>query len=353
MDKNTNYKRQSSIELLRIIAMIGIFISHWSVHGVKVFNYAGQDYLRNTIFTSLHMLGKISVDIFVIITGYFSLKDKFEFKFKKIFSIVFQVLTYSILWFGIEIILYLTGNIEYDWNTFSATLFPFFSFGYWFMVVYLALLLFSPFLNTLINNITQKQHFTMLVGLFIMIFILSLIGSGEWYNFFGLFIFLYSVGAYLKKYGISAKLSVRNSVVMFAIFFLVSVLSIPILIACKKNQALLIEQNSFLVFGSALSLFLIFIQLKFHSKTINTISKTMFGIYLLHDGIFRSILWRLLQTSKYTIFSNPSELILNLLLSTIIIFGFGILFELLRINTLEKITNKLIDNILEKKQTKE
>ncbi len=62
--------RQSNIELLRIISMILIVAHHFSVHGG--FDFSSTSFSVNRLYIQfLAMGGKIGVDIFVIISGYF------------------------------------------------------------------------------------------------------------------------------------------------------------------------------------------------------------------------------------------------------------------------------------------
>lgn len=68
-------KRNSSIELLRIIAMVMIMFHHFAY-------YSGFEYNLSSISTPylwynfIIMGGKIGVNIFVLISGYFLIDDK-------------------------------------------------------------------------------------------------------------------------------------------------------------------------------------------------------------------------------------------------------------------------------------
>ena len=67
--KNKNH-RSSNIELLRIIAMIMIIAHHVSVH--SGFVYPGEIISFNRLWIQFIQLGgKIGVNIFVLISGYF------------------------------------------------------------------------------------------------------------------------------------------------------------------------------------------------------------------------------------------------------------------------------------------
>lgn len=102
--KNTT-TRETNIELLRIVAMIMIILHHLAI------------YLRNTkvpltttgrcLTTSFFGLGKLGVNIFVLISGYFLINSKF--KTKKVIKLWLQVVFYSVL---IMIIIKLTRISE-------------------------------------------------------------------------------------------------------------------------------------------------------------------------------------------------------------------------------------------------
>lgn len=68
--------RNSNIELLRIISLFLIIVGHfswhtnWSLNGTSIF-------LESTIH-SLWIGGKLGVDIFVLISGYFLVKSHYK-----------------------------------------------------------------------------------------------------------------------------------------------------------------------------------------------------------------------------------------------------------------------------------
>ena len=64
---NDSKKRNSSLELLRILAMLFIVISHYSVHGG--FNLNSINLLFNKVFLQVSTLGNLGVNIFVLISS--------------------------------------------------------------------------------------------------------------------------------------------------------------------------------------------------------------------------------------------------------------------------------------------
>ena len=84
-------QRNSMIELLRIISMILIVLSHYSSKsGVDIQTLP----LLSRYFFELTILGNLGVDIFVLITGYYGLKQPFSLN--RIVKFVLEVFFYSI-----------------------------------------------------------------------------------------------------------------------------------------------------------------------------------------------------------------------------------------------------------------
>ena len=87
--ENNKKVRNSNFELLRIIAMIMIIIHHYTVHGGWIpFTY--ENFTFNMVLTQLMRYGgKIGCHLFMMITGYFMIKGKTNFK--KIFKLVLEM----------------------------------------------------------------------------------------------------------------------------------------------------------------------------------------------------------------------------------------------------------------------
>ena len=94
--------RNSNIEILRIIAIIMIIISHYCIQVINEDMPATNNTfsITNKIICDSLTLGDIGVDIFIIIFGFFY--DKNKLRLNKIINLILQVLFYSL---GIYIIL--------------------------------------------------------------------------------------------------------------------------------------------------------------------------------------------------------------------------------------------------------
>lgn len=337
-------KRNSSIELLRIIAMLFIVMSHSSAHGN--FPKVASDILMNNYFLDWLVLGNLGVDIFVIISGYFlSMK---EFKIQSITKLLAQVWFYSYLCLGIYI---LAGNTVSFKELITAVLPTIFG-QYWFFTAYIVLLILTPYINVFIKNTTQKQLLSCLV---IMMTLWSILPTFTLRSMYGSelpqFLMFYLMGAYLRKYpnnilsipkirrwltGCSGVLLFASSMVLR--YFNNNIWSLSI------TSILFYSRTSILVIGLAMGIFATAVYHKpWSNKFVNTMGSCVFGVYLLHDNsLIRKILWPVWINNDA--FYDSQILILRILLSVMIVYIGCALIEILR----QKLFAKPIECLIEK-----
>lgn len=339
--------RNSSIELLRILAMFFVVLSHYSVHGQL--EAVDLPLSFNRILLDITVTGNLGVDIFIIISGFFLINSKF--KLNKLIKLIGQVLFYSII---IYLIFVLTGLKQFDLFDFACSLLPITTKQYWFVTVYVTLYLLHPFINIFLKNINKKQH---IIFFSIIIFIWSIIPTmGSRFDFYGnefaQFVMLYSIGAYFQLYPINTKkektlsiiLIVANILICIFIMFLEYRISLIRIIGVDNCG-----RSSIFIILLASGLFLIFKNLKIKdSNIINTITKCTFGVYLIHDNNYvREWLWNdVFPNSSYV---NTNKLALHLISSVIIIYVVCTAIDYIRITLFEKpvfkLLNKPIDSV--------
>ena len=94
MSSTIKAKRQTSIELLRVISTLLIIGYHFVCFRYKNFGALGLVNLNNFIMSFLWAGGKFGVVLFGLITGYFMINS--HFSLKKILKLELQVLFYTI-----------------------------------------------------------------------------------------------------------------------------------------------------------------------------------------------------------------------------------------------------------------
>lgn len=196
--------RNSSIELLRIVAIFMIIGLHYLNMGgaLEVLKPNELSYYIAYFTESLFIIG---VNLFVIITAYFSI-DKSEPKVSKVIRLILLAYFYGTLFYIISVLIRMNSFEIVD---FLNRMDIFLKGPYWFIIMYIILYLISPFINVMLNNINKNMHKGII---FIMLFFFSL-----WPSFlpfgpsndggYGIitFVLLYCIGAYLKKYCIASK----------------------------------------------------------------------------------------------------------------------------------------------------
>lgn len=329
--------RQSNLELLRIVSVLIIILSHYVGHGG--FDFTGEGFSFQRLFVESFRLGAVGVDIFVLISGYFLVSS--SFRPSKFLRLECTVLFYSIL---LALVFFVTTDMVGMKELLFAFL-PSLSNSYWFISTYLLLYLLSPFLNKLIHAMDQKWHGRLLLILY-MVYILiptvtNLTLSGT--SNIMLFITLYLTAAYYRLYqGPMSARTAGSFLMALASFLVISISTIGFDLLNSRfgitryDASYFTSAYSLPVVLCALGLFLGFknLRLNYHAA-INWISGSSLGIYLLHDNNFmRSFLWRdLLSCQSY---QTSLLLPLHALACTVLVFIVCLLLDKLRIAVIER-----------------
>lgn len=314
MKKDANI-RQSNIELLRIISMSLIFLNHLSYHGGFFEHSTGINHHISCLFVCG---GKFGVAIFVLISSYFMIDQKF--KTSNTIALWLKTLLISLL---AGLVLYLhSGNIM----QFFKSAFPLYTAVFWFVPVYIVLLFISPFLNRLIYSISQKELKVLIIILMIPLAIVPML-KGEGDPFLGSgnliwFIYLYLFGAFIKLY-LDEKIIIKHKklvLFLFGILYCLMFVAVDIL----GSSGLKYRSNgSIFLLLSSVMLFIYFSKCikVFHNKTINVLGKASFMVYLLHDNQARLIIWKTVATEKYwnSIYMLPYSILMLILVFLIAI----------------------------------
>jgi surface polysaccharide O-acyltransferase-like enzyme len=301
-----NKTRDANIELLRIIAMLMIVALHYLAHGEGL--VGNQPFSFNWTFAwALEAVCIVAVNCYVLISGYFLVTS--QFKIKKLIRLWLQVLFYSIT---IYLVLIALGLEPFTIKHLAMACVPVLTNQYWFVTVYLALYIVSPFLNILIHALSRKQFQNLLIILFT---VLSLWPTVLPFGFSldktnGLsiiqFIFLYFIASYIRLYW---NHEIKKG------YYLSAYILLTLMITASKFgltalgfhalSGMFFEYNSVTVILSSVMLFMYFRNVSIKStviiKIICSVSALTFGVYLIHEDIFlRGILYKnILHTDLY------------------------------------------------------
>jgi surface polysaccharide O-acyltransferase-like enzyme len=324
--------------------MLFIVLSHACGHGGL--DKASAPLTLNKFFLQWGSLGSMSVNIFVLISGYFMCEK--EFKLVSVSRLLAQTWFYSIALF---LVCRFGFGYSYSMSQLVTVFLPTIFCEYWFLSAYIILLLLSPFLNQLLAALSRKQHLQLITTtLFLWVVIRTFTTSEMMGGATPHFVTIYIIGAYFRKCP-QNWFSVKRHRIMvtagsFALLFLSSVavslvaIKVP---ALAEKVNFFYSRNSLLAVSCAVGLLNIFLYCKpFYSKQINTIAGCTFGVYLIHENpVVRTLLWKkLLYVAPYI---DSLTLIPRILLNVVIVFCVCILIEFLRQKTIDKPLANCVD----------
>ena len=347
--------RQSNFELMRIISMLFVVMWHVILHS-DLYNSTG---VTKFILDALILFGVVHINSFVIVTGYFQC-DK-EFKWSRFFQ------TFSIVWFYKALIaliffIFITSTIS---NVeLLKEIMPLDFRDYWYINCYLILYLLSPFINKLVINLEQKDFRKLLLLSFVLFSLIPLISNqgiilNDGYTLIQ-FVFMYLIGAYLKKYPPDKNIHLKNysknkkQVLYLFVLIFVFFVNFMLLIFSKTligiNSSLLNEVGTYifnnsrmysnpLVIIQSISYFLFFSTMSFKSKIVNYISKYTLDVYLIHESFYISQnLYKWIGINDFI--NHKYYVIIVIIVTTLIIFITCIMIGILR-NMLYKLIGKI------------
>lgn len=337
-------QRQSGIELLRLVAMLGIVLSHWGGHGSWELS-TDNAYLANKVFLQLtQFLGEVGNCIFFLITGYFSYNRDSVNK-KGLLRLVIDTKFHS-LWVWIAVLL--IGVYDFSIGGLVKSLFPIVMKQYWFVLPFIVVCLIAPWINQIIKNSdskTLKWYF----GLLIMIeMVLPLIGATTVSSNVGLFILIYSIGATLKKEERFLSFVTQNKYLLLIggygggiLFIAATDLFVARFQLNPVFSMILTDRFSFLPSIAAISLFVIFLNIHFYNRIVNHIAQSVLSVYLISEHPYvHPWFWKTYFDNMefYSTWYMIPVAILQCMIVMAVCVAIDMLYRIIRDNIMKKIT---------------
>ena len=284
-------QRNSAFELLRILSMVLIIAHHFSVHGGFFFH--SRSLTANMLFLQLLSIGgKIGVNLFVLISGYFTVVSE-KWRPEKAAKLWLQILFYSL-------VIYLgscaAGLTELTPMGLLYSFLPILSNQWWFASAWFVMYLLSPWLNRMLKGLSRK-HYSLLLGagafFFCVIPVLTWlpgrIRDVLW------FVWLYALAGYLRLHGTAVK---RPGAAALGSFLLTFGHSTVMLFFRTRTggtyETVYYDMYHILILVTSVLLFVAFSRLEIPGcRRINSLAEVSFGIYLIHDSNYlRYPLWQ-------------------------------------------------------------
>ena len=334
----TSKKRNSSFELLRIIAMLLIVANHYRTYG-QYFSSV-EDIGLNTFFLNVfEMFGSPACSLFALITGYFMINVNTKEKYyRRIIPTVLELYFYQIVIFGIVAV---TKINDIGFMDVLELLFPFMH-GNWYVAYYIILFFLIPFINPFLKGLDKKMYQKLLLTVLMIYTVLPTIMFRGWkFSEVDFFLVMYLIGAYIKLH-VNCTYPNRYNLFIALAFAFVSILSVGVIMYLAKlsgseyvfiNSIYLSNYESITSMGFAVFLFLYFSRLNFSNKLVDIVGKATLGVYLIHDNsLLEYPLWRVFW-SNCDYFASPY---LHLFLKVLLVFVVCVIIDVIRRYTIGK-----------------
>ncbi len=370
--------RDSNIELLRIVSMMLIILFHFSVHGP----WPADGVLATDVAVGvLAFGGKLGVNCFVLITGYFMTRS--SVRVASVARVVLETWFYS---WGLLILFAVAQPELVTQARLEKAALPLVSGEYWFVTNFVVLMVVSPFLNLLFDRLSRRGKSRLAAIGFVTISVLPTLTT---FNPLGSdllwFFYLYLLGgwirelmegaegadalasalardggdgaaadrdaAWAKTTGASgalawldpARLTLRVGGGPMAVAGVLVSWAAIAAICCAQawfgfdrvNAQYPVWQYMIPTFLASTGMLVAFARLAMApSRTVNNLAKCALGVYLIHDNPFvRAWLWPHFA-AVYAL--GPAAIIGASLLAAVGVYAFGAAADSLRIALLEK-----------------
>ena len=337
-----------------MLCMIMIVSHHYAVHSQWDSSLVGSTPILNILFVQIISLGgKLAVNVFVLISGYFLVKESFSVK--RLLLLLGNVYLFSL---ANLVVVYGFRLSVFDMALFVRSLFPTLFSAYWFFTTYILLYLTTPLLNRMIQSLSEHRHRWICVSVLVLWSVVPTVLNVT-FGFSELiwFMSVYLIGAYIRLYVTPSRYQAwKKRIVMIwlfnVVFLIFSVLVIDML-ALKQPE--LFEKATYFSDLNrlpsvliALSLFVgfCFARPRF-LRLINRLASHTFGIYLIHDHpLMRHLIW--VQWLNTAAFQTNPFLPLHAVGVISVVFGLSLGIVVLKQRLIDPSFRNMIDWLIRK-----
>lgn len=345
-------ERQSNVELLRIISILGVIILHFNNKSIGgALTVVELNSLKFYILYTLESVFAIAVDIFMIISGFFLINSN-KRNLWKVIELLFQVILFRV---GKYLILGIFKN-DITINGILMSLVP----ANYFVILYITVFILSPFINVLIHNLNEKNRkdFLMIMILVLSIYptLVDVLAEIVGHQLIG----LSSIGMYGSQWGyslvnfilcyiIGANISINKEKLFkintykLILGFIINIIIILIWSIINDYTGYYTEKSALeycnpIIILNSIIIFILFNKLHISSKIINELSKATFTVFLGHSVLLRKKIVEIIMS-----FNSMTMLLL------IIIYAIFIYIIFYIINKIYLMLKKIMFSKLEEK----
>ena len=344
ISKTNRKQRNSSIELLRIIAMLMILCNHYIVQSdVFIGENVPPFSFKLYILLLLRCFGKLGVMIFFTISAWYLCMEKqptMKKALKRVWILEREVLFYSL---GLLVVCYIFARQYVTKPKIIYSIFPTISGReWWYVTAYVIFLLICPSLTKGLRAIGKGAHASLcvvfVIGWGIIAGLMPLGVLQSQYDGFINFLFIYVLVAFYRWY--LDDFSARTAwlmVVIGASILAISILGIQLL-GSQLGSDLLRSKSTYLsqtcvklpMLLIGFGIMLLFEMKYLFNKVINSIASTTFGVYLIHEH--QCVIDPLWRDSKFSLgrFYDSPYVFAFLLTVIISVFVVAMLIDYIR-----------------------
>lgn len=351
-------RRNSSIELLKIVGIMLIVISHvvQTLHSntdyIIIKNYildisTATTNIQQLVLTILRYSGALGNSIFFICSAWFLL-DNDKVDKKKILHMLMDVWAVSIIML-IAVYIIRGGNLQI--KLIIKQILPTTFENNWYITCYLLFYPLHSFLNWLIKSVEQKTLLKSTLTLLFLYVCVNYVLPGRFFSSqIILWITIYFAIAYMKYYFVDLSNDVRFNILMFGIglvgnigiICLTNFLGLHFEIFSDKLLRWNSNCSPFLLL-MAVSMFNIARSIRFENNIVNYISSLSLLIYVFHENLLLRTFYRpQMWNYVYKQFGYEQILIWTFIL-VVLVFGFGLITSIIYRNTIERIVTTVCD----------
>lgn len=325
--------------------MLNILLIHYCTVGDGL-RFVEKGSINHIWMCILGSISSCSVNVFVVISGYYLCKRSTRSLNKAIFLLT-QTICYSI----IDYFIYVIAGNGFSLKSFIGCFIP----DNYYVILYIALFLVSPYINIVIDALSERAFRNMLI-LFVAIFsiwntlgdLLAGIMGHEWIGLSTIgawgtqkgytivnFVLCYIVGGYIAKYEDSLLKHIKK--IRWGIILCILVLTAwgycDYLIGGTTGQTAWVYSNPLVITEAALLLLLFRNKNMGIIKAVNVIAAQVFSVFL-----SQAWFWTYINVETY-VNGNIVILILHMLFSAFSLFAVGVIVGIIYNHVIPPILN--------------
>ena len=284
----TVLKRNSNLEVLRIIAMCMIILIHFA-SAADIANLGVDGKFGRFVGASIVGICNMGVTCFCLISGYFGMK----FSWKKLLKFEIMMIMFSLIETVVLVVAFpeqMQGSALLE--QLVKSVFPFVSRKYWFYSCYICVFLFSGFIQKLIDTL-KKEEFEKLLALLLIVF--SVFPTIFYFEIMqdagkGLvqMLMLYLIGRYIRLYK-DVPVPKGKALLLFGALWLANTISIMHPVRLGSIVHSLCRDNSITNIAMAVILLYLFKNMKFSSCLVNAVTANMFAVFALENTLVQVV----------------------------------------------------------------